>query len=618
MSRSFVAAACLALCACGPEGPHLLWSLDASSLDNPFPDARLLEGGGVRFRDGWYKPFLPAKAQSGRMRGFLDGHSRLAATEIFGVGNVGPTLLKGSEPFDPASLAGSFARLSVRGGTTAVLERTPHVEHSTDTLESPGYQAPADFPDFAMVRVSVPLREGDQGWLVALQGLKTKDGKPFERGREFDANKPDLRPLAAALGVSESAILLALPLAPAPVSASLDALADWVETPAGKAAVTVPPKGTAPAGVGTRPVGRWLSTDSDWPAIIPFLEKQAFGRPSTAVGRVVLGEVAARDLREAGVWRKDLVADPGSAPAVALPFVLSVPAGPKPARGWPTVIGAHGLGGRNIPVVGEVDSYCLENAQLLAAEGIACLGIDGTSHGLRGSSFSFLNVANMAEVRDNFRQMTFDLLQLGRAAPDIDVDGDGQGDLDPDLGYLGNSLGAIMGAHFLTFARHVSHFVLNVPGGGLSNILVSDDIRDRLGLLIVAETGLTFDSIEYHGSFPLFRAEAQAFLEPGDNLNVAHRLDGTRAVLVQEGINDLTIPNFTTEDLATQLGLPVPTATQSGAGPQQGMTRWDAARFLPPAQAATFNGHNVFGSFAPVREQAVRFLKTRGRELLVP
>jgi hypothetical protein len=281
------------------------------------------------------------------------------------------------------------------------------------------------------------------------------------------------------------------------------------------------------------------------------------------------------------------------------------------------VIGAHGLGGRNLPVQGDADSYCLENAQILAVQGLACLGIDGTSHGLRGNFFNFLNVSNMAEVRDNFRQMTFDLLQLSRAAPQIDVDGDGQGDLDPDLGFLGNSLGGIMGAHFLPFARHVSHFVLNVPGGGLSNILVSEDIRDRLGLLIVAETGLTFDSVEYYGSFPLFRAMSQTFLEPGDNLNVAHRLNASTAVLVQEGINDLTIPNFTTEDLVAELGIPVPTATLVGAGPQRGLTRWSADLFLAPAQAANFNGHDVFSRFAPVRDQAVRFLKSRGRELVI-
>jgi hypothetical protein len=213
--------------------------------------------------------------------------------------------------------------------------------------------------------------------------------------------------------------------------------------------------------------------------------------------------------------------------------------------------------------------------------------------------------------------MSFDLLQLEAAAPGIDVDGDGQGDLNPELGYLGNSLGGIMGAHFLTYANHTTHFVLNVAGGGMSNILVSEDIRDRLGLLIVAVTGMTFDSVEYYGSFPFFRAMAQTFLEPGDNLNHAHRLSPGLAVLVQEGVNDLTIPNFTTEDLATELAIGVPTATQTGTEAQQGLTRWAAERFLPPAQAATFNGHNVFGSFGPVRDQAVRFLKSRGRELVI-
>jgi hypothetical protein len=605
---------------CGPEGPHLAWSKDVSSLDNPFPDARFLQtSGGAKFRDGWYKPFLPPKAQSGRMRAFLDAQGKQAETEIFGIGNLAPVLLKGTVAFDKASLAGHFARVEVEGDAVTVLERELVAEHSTKTLESPGYDAPSDFPDFVLVRAQRPVREGKKGFLVALKGIKAADGTAFERGREWeaDASRPALAPLAKALGVAESDILLALPLSPAGISAELDKLAAWAEQSSSRAQVVIPNKGFVAAGVGMRPVGRWSSTDSDWSVLQPFLEKQMYGTPASAVGQVVIGEILSKDLRQSGVWNKDWVADPSSAPTVALPFVLTVPRGTRPAGGWPTVIGAHGLGGRNLPVQGDIDGYCLEQAQILAVQGIACIGIDGTSHGLRGNSFDFLNVNNMPEVRDNFREMSFDLMQLTRAAPQIDVDGDGQGDLDADFGYLGNSLGAIMGAHFLTYAKHVSYFALNVPGGGLSNILVSEDIRDRLGLLIVAQTGLTFDSVEYYGAFPLFRAAVQSFLEPGDNLNAAYRLDDTKAVLLQEGVNDLTIPNFTTENLATEARIGVPTSTQTGTTPQQGLTRWDAARFLSPAQAANYNGHNVFGSFAPVRDQAVRFLKSRGRELVV-
>lgn len=611
---------CLAalLCACGPEGPHLAWSKDVASLENPFPDARFMgSSGSATFRDGFYKPFMPAKAQTGRMRTFLEAQAQLAQSQVFGFGNVGPVLIKGSVKLDPESLAGHFARLEVQGSTVTVLERELVVEHSTLTLKAPGYTAPDDFPDFVLVRNSKPLRETSTGWVVALKGIKAADGTALVRSWEWDANKPDLVPLAKALGVPESDILLALPVKPANVTAAMEKVSGWAVAPANRAAVTVPAKGNVPAGVSMRPVGRYLPTDAEWPVFQPFLEKQAYGRPSSAVGRIVIGEIASRDLRENGMWRPDLVEDPSSAPVVPLHFVLSVPAGAKPAGGWPTVIGAHGLGGRNLPVQGDVDSYCLEQAQILAVQGLACLGIDGTSHGLRGVSFDFLNVSNMAEVRDNFRQMSFDLMQLELAAPQIDVDGDGQGDLAPELGYLGNSLGGIMGAHFVSYAPRGTHFVLNVAGGGMSNILVSEDIRDRLGLLIVAETGMTFDSVEYYGSFPMFRAMAQTFLEPGDNLNHAHRLGPSLAVLVQEGVNDLTIPNFTTEDLATELGIGVPTATQTGTEPRQGLTRWSADRFLPPAQAATYNGHNVFGSFGPVRDQAVRFLKSRGRELVI-
>src|SRR4051812_19491644 len=72
----------VSLCGCGPkvEPPHLLYSQDAQSLSNPFPDARAVA------RPDFWKPFIPAKAANGPMRTLLGGYGAiLAGTE--GVGN---------------------------------------------------------------------------------------------------------------------------------------------------------------------------------------------------------------------------------------------------------------------------------------------------------------------------------------------------------------------------------------------------------------------------------------------------------------------------------------------------------------------------------------------------
>jgi hypothetical protein len=610
----------------GVEGPHILWTADAQSLDNPFPDARLLTATGASLRTDFYKPFMLPKAITGKTKTFFATYKTAAETEVAGFGNFGPVLVRTSVPVDPASLPGLVARLKKTATGYDVLEANLVVEHSTDVLKGTTRTLVSadggviDFPEFFLARSAVPLPEGADGLLVVKKGLKTKSGELFVRGAAWDKAiaRSELTEIAAALGIAESEVLIALPQKAAVVTDKLKSLATWVDTAPGLAAVTIPAKGMEMSGNSMRPIGIWTSTDADWTAMKYWLEKASFGRPATDVAKVIIGEIAARDLRELGVWKAAFVADPSAAPVAPLRFVLSIPNGTKPAGGWPTVVSAHGLGGRNIPVNGDPDSYCLEHAQLLATKGLACIGIDAPSHGTRGNLFDFFEVENLAAIRDKFREMSFDLLQLCRAAPSIDVDGDGQGDLAPDLGFLGNSLGGIMGSAFVPIAPRIKYAVLNVPGAGLSNILVSDDIRDRIGLLIIAKTDGSFDTLEYYSSFMIFRAVAQAFLEPADPINFAAALPAERAVLVQEGVGDIVIPNFTTENLASAMKLTVPTANIVGTAPLQVLCREDPAKYLPPAEAMIFNGHNVFGSFAPVRSQAMKFLETKGREYQVP
>src|SRR6478752_4142812 len=89
----------LALSACGPgvEPPHLLYSSDAQSLSNPFPDSRAVA------RPQFWKPFIPAKAATRPMRDMLDGYGTVLA-QLEGIGNYGPTLLPASERLDRESM----------------------------------------------------------------------------------------------------------------------------------------------------------------------------------------------------------------------------------------------------------------------------------------------------------------------------------------------------------------------------------------------------------------------------------------------------------------------------------------------------------------------------------
>lgn len=604
-----------ALAACEPSpteaGPHYLYSADAQSLDNPFPDARLVEDGVTTLRPKWYRAFLPQPARTREAIAYFERLTTDASTQLHGFGGLGGTLLRPSEPLDAASVQGTFARVVKTADGWRVLERPVRAQHVRDVLREQDREVPDGFPEYVFVRPSVPLPNEADGALVVLRGAKTVSGAVLTRPPDFST--PELVGIAAALQVAVTDVLLVLPERGPRVVATLRSLADWAAL--NPPAVDVPAHGTVDDGDGARPVGVWRMTDSDWSTLQPYLERQGFGRPATAVGAVVLGSFGARDLRESDVVRADWLAQPDLAPIKPLRFVLTVPVGAKPAGGWPLVLGQHGVGGRNTPRVGSNESYCLEWGHALAARGLACLGIDAPNHGSRGNFIHFFSMENLPALRDRFREMAFDLLQVEQAAARLDVDGDGTPDFQPQVRYFGNSLGAILGANFVPVSKRVSSAVLNVPGGGLSNLITSHYLRDRLGLLLTAQTAVPLESPEFDAMLPLFRVIAQPFFEEGDPVNVAEALPADRAVLQQLGVNDLTIPNDTSEDLALAMGLPAAAAAMGGATPLQVLVRVDAARFLPAEEAARFDGHEVLWKLAAPREQALRFLESDGREL---
>ena len=86
------------------EPPHLLYEQDAQSLDNPFPDLRLVSSRGFEVRPDWYKPFLMPKAATARMLEFFAAYGA-SAVQVKGDGNFGPTLLRVSEAVEPSALA---------------------------------------------------------------------------------------------------------------------------------------------------------------------------------------------------------------------------------------------------------------------------------------------------------------------------------------------------------------------------------------------------------------------------------------------------------------------------------------------------------------------------------
>jgi hypothetical protein len=180
-------------------------------------------------------------------------------------------------------------------------------------------------------------------------------------------------------------------------------------------------------------------------------------------------------------------------------FVLYLPAGPRPAAGWPVTIFGHGGG----PTTLHAGSQW-RVASTLASHGIAMiathmvgfgggplgtlrvqrtdgpdlvLGAGGRSADVDGNGIIGDDEGNVPPAprltlgnRDAQRQSAVDAIQLVRQIElGIDADGDGRPDLDASrISWLGQSGGTINGSMVLAFDPSVRLGVLNVAGGSIT------------------------------------------------------------------------------------------------------------------------------------------------------
>lgn len=182
-----------------------------------------------------------------------------------------------------------------------------------------------------------------------------------------------------------------------------------------------------------------------------------------------------------------------------LTFQLFVPAGDRPAGGWPVAIFGHGFTDSMYGVPWSV-------ASVFASQGLATLSINVVGHG--GGALGTLNVLPSAGApvvvpaggrgfdqdgngaidstegvnaavprtsigsRDGLRQTVVDLMQLVRQVEvGMDVDGDGTADLDAQrIYYAGQSFGGIYGTILLGVEPNIKAGVPNVPGGSITEV----------------------------------------------------------------------------------------------------------------------------------------------------
>ncbi len=292
---------------------------------------------------------------------------------------------------------------------------------------------------------------------------------------------------------------------------------------------------------------------------------------------------------------------------LTIPLFLTVPNAAagfpmKPVNGWPVVIFQHGLRGNR--------SQSAAIAQAYALQGFAVAAIDIPLHGITvpasplyqgpnertfnldlvnnatgappadgqidPSGTHIINLTSLLTSRDNLRQAEIDIVQLSRSLPALDIDGDTMGDFDATrMHYAGISLGGIVGGVANSLPGPVQSAYLNVPGGGIANLL-----RESAALSPSVNAGLAANGLVPGLTlYENFFRNSQTAIDSGDPLNWIARTFATRPVVLTQVINDQVVPNTATQRLvnASPLGAPAgplfikanapgPTGVAAGSG----------------------------------------------------
>lgn len=231
---------------------------------------------------------------------------------------------------------------------------------------------------------------------------------------------------------------------------------------------------------------------------------------------------------------------------------------------YPVFVYGHGLAGDK----DQADAL----ADFVAPIGAAVVAVDAPKHGQHpdagaidvldffGLSLDLADPLNAFALRDNFRQGTFDRLQLVSAlVGGIDADGDDVVDLDSDrLHYLGVSLGGIMGAELLAFAPEFDTATLMVPGARVGSIVAEGE---QFSVVVDVFASMASDG-EIARFFPLLqtaidRGDAGAYVRHIAQERLPGFDEATPQVLVQMVLDDDTVPNSTNLFYARGVGAPL-------------------------------------------------------------
>ena len=221
------------------------------------------------------------------------------------------------------------------------------------------------------------------------------------------------------------------------------------------------------------------------------------------------------------------------------------------------------------------------NAELEGFTGMmSFLGIDATNLRVDGRI-----------LRDNLRQSTADRLQLIELlVSDGDLDGDGSDDVQEDqLGYVGISLGGIMGSEILALSERLEVAALITAAARMTSIFT---YASNMAIMMDVMSNLAGSEV---GAWQLISA-LQGAIDPGDPMAYAPHVIGDRLnpapaphVLVTMSVDDPIVPNEGTRALAQGLGIEVmhPVVEDMGLAPMAALGQAINGNLIWGQQATT-------------------------------
>lgn len=307
------------------------------------------------------------------------------------------------------------------------------------------------------------------------------------------------------------------------------------------------------------------------------------------VSHIVLGYFKSLDYRkDCDIAFGTFLWQPGPQCENTLQFLLTIPkrsairaeyrAKVDAAGTYPVIIFGHGL------------TACKETAlavvNVFAEYGFAVAGIDVVEHGTRNfnpatgqpndpldgcgetirEGLRIIRGAQPEIARDNFRQTALDEIQFVHmlaSNPTLDYladatdTSDAYGFLQTEkFGYIGQSLGGMIGTAFATVEPRVTAAVLNVPGGGIADFVVAADEDARYPWRVeLLPEGMFWEALAavqviIGPADPLYYAPyAATEIPPSAGKGWTHT-----NMLLQQGWEDEVMPAHLTENLARAFG----------------------------------------------------------------